>query len=252
MRTIVIDDERLALDRLTHLLSQHQTDIEVIGRATNGQEGLTLIREHRPDVIFLDIEMPLLTGFELLARLDSVPMVVFTTAYDHYAIRAFEQNSVDYLMKPIEAERLALTVQRLRRQQQVKTPMLSADDLSRLLQQVKPAPTVHSISVKSGERILLVPLTDISYFEAQERYVFLSTLDGGQYITNYTVSALEEKLPDHFVRISRSYIVNTTHIKEIHKHFGGKYLVALTDRKASRLPTGTAFNGNLKRLMGIS
>ncbi len=195
--------------------------------------------------------MPLLNGFDVLARLDEVPMVVFTTAYDHYAIRAFEQNSVDYLLKPIETDRLALTVQRLRRRQSTQAPALTADDLSRLLQQAKPTPPVQSISVRSGDRILLVPLADISYFEAQERYVFLSTAEGGQFITNYTVSALEEKLPEHFVRISRSYIVNTTHIKEIHKHFGGKYLVALTDRKASRLPTGSAFTGNLKRFMDL-
>ncbi|GAB3999104.1 two-component system response regulator BtsR [Spirosoma daeguense] len=251
MRTILIDDERLALDRLTSLLSSHQADIDIIGTALNGHDGLLQIRQLRPDVIFLDIEMPLLSGFEMLARLDEMPMVVFTTAYDHYAIRAFEQNSVDYLLKPIEIDRLNVTIQRLRRRKQAKAPALTADDLTMLLQQTKPAPAVQSISVKSGDRILLVPLNDISYFEAQERYVFLSTSEGSQFITNYTINILEEKLPEHFIRISRSYIVNTTYIKEIYKYFGGKYLVALTDRKASRLLTGTAFTGNLKRVMEL-
>ncbi|WP_310587865.1 LytR/AlgR family response regulator transcription factor [Emticicia agri] len=109
----------------------------------------------------------------------------------------------------------------------------------------------HSISVKSGERILFIPLTDISYFEAEDKYVFLNTTDGKQYLTNYTITNLEEKLPDNFVRVSRSSIVNSHLIKELQKYFNGKYLVVMRDSKITKIETGSTYGDNLKRLMEI-
>jgi len=251
MEAILIDDEPLALRRLASLLSHYPADVRVVGQAANGEEGLALVRALRPDVIFLDIEMPLLNGFELLARLEEMPSVIFTTAYDHYAVQAFEQRSIDYLLKPIEPARLAKTIARLRQARQEKAAGLNLTDLGQFLQHLKPAETLRSLSVKSGDKILLIGLNDISYFESQERYVFVRTVQGTQHLTNYTIAALEEKLPDQFVRISRSCIVNTTHINNLQRYFGGKFLVTLTDRPASCLETGTAYGGNLKRLMEL-
>lgn len=250
MKTILIDDEPLAIGRLKRLLGKFD-DFEVIAEAKNGHEGLEKITQHKPDVIFLDIEMPEMTGFEMLAQLDFMPLVVFATAYDQYAIRAFEENSIDYLLKPIETERLEKTVEKLRKLKSNSGDNSMNNSLLQLIEQFKPKRDIHSISVKSGEKILFIPLTEISFFEAEDKYVFLNTTDGKQYLTNYTIASLEEKLPENFIRVSRSSIINSLLIKELQKYFSGKYLVIMRDTKASKIETGLAYGENLKKLMEI-
>ena len=250
-RTILIDDEPIAISRLKRLLGQYNDTFEVIGEAQNGQEGLEKIEALKPDLIFLDIEMPILSGFEMLAKLDFMPMVVFVTAFDQFAIKAFEENSVDYLLKPIEKERLEKTVQKLQKLTENKVQKLSSESLMGLFEQLKPKKEIHSITVKSGDKILFIAFSEIAFFHAEEKYVFLNTLDGKQHITNYTISNLEEKLPESFIRISRSHIVNSLKIKELERHFNGKYLVAMQDTKQSKLETGLSFHDNLKRLLEI-
>lgn len=250
MKTILIDDEPLAIGRLKRLLGKFE-DFEVIAEAKNGQEGLEKITQLKPDVIFLDIEMPEMTGFEMLAQLDFMPLVVFATAYDQYAIRAFEENSIDYLLKPIETERLEKTVEKLRKLKANSGNSSVNNSLLQLIEQFKPKKDIHSISVKSGEKILFIPLTEISFFEAEDKYVFLNTTDGKQYLTNYTIASLEEKLPENFIRVSRSSIINSLLIKELQKYFSGKYLAIMRDTKASKIETGSAYGENLKKLMEI-
>lgn len=250
MKTILIDDEPLAIGRLKRLLGKFE-DFEIVAEAKNGQEGLEKITQLKPDVIFLDIEMPEMTGFEMLAQLDFMPLVVFATAYDQYAIRAFEENSIDYLLKPIETERLEKTVEKLRKLKSNKSDSSMNNSLLQLIEQFKPKKDIHSISVKSGEKILFIPLTEISFFEAEDKYVFLNTTDGKQYLTNYTIASLEEKLPENFIRVSRSSIINSLLIKELQKYFSGKYLVIMRDTKVSKIETGSAYGENLKKLMEI-
>jgi two-component system, LytTR family, response regulator len=250
MKTIIIDDEPLAISRLKRLLSKYE-DFEVIEEAKNGQDGLGKIEIYQPDVIFLDIEMPILTGFEMLSRLSFMPLVVFATAYDQYAIKAFEENSIDYLLKPIEADRLDKTIEKLRKLKSNNNSSTTNESLLKLIEQFKPKKEIHSISVKSGERILFIPLHEISFFEASDKYVFLNTTEGKQYLTSYTITTLEEKLPTDFVRVSRSSIINSHLIKELERYFNGKYLVIMRDSKSSKIETGTSFNDNLKRLMEI-
>ncbi len=250
MKTILIDDEPLAIGRLKRLLGKFE-DFEIIAEAKNGQEGLEKITQLKPDVIFLDIEMPEMTGFEMLAQLDFMPLVVFATAYDQYAIRAFEENSIDYLLKPIETERLEKTVEKLRKLKSNTSDSSMNNSLLQLIEQFKPKKDIHSISVKSGEKILFIPLTEISFFEAEDKYVFLNTTDGKQYLTNYTIASLEEKLPENFIRVSRSSIINSLLIKELQKYFSGKYLVIMRDTKVSKIETGSAYGENLKKLMEI-
>ena len=250
MKTILIDDEPLAIGRLKRLLGKFE-DFEIVAEAKNGQEGLEKITQLKPDVIFLDIEMPEMTGFEMLAQLDFMPLVVFATAYDQYAIRAFEENSIDYLLKPIETERLEKTVEKLRKLKSNTSDSSMNNSLLQLIEQFKPKKDIHSISVKSGEKILFIPLTEISFFEAEDKYVFLNTTDGKQYLTNYTIASLEEKLPENFIRVSRSSIINSLLIKELQKYFSGKYLVIMRDTKVSKIETGSAYGENLKKLMEI-
>jgi two-component system, LytTR family, response regulator len=250
-RAILIDDEEIALGRLKRLLSQFEDIIEIVGEAANGHQGIQVIEDIRPDLIFLDIEMPLMTGFEMLARLSYMPMVVFVTAYDQYAIKAFEENSIDYLLKPVEKDRLSKTIEKLKSLKPEQEKSLTQASLLQLIGQMTPKKEIHSISVKSGDKILFIPLADISFFQAEDKYVFLNTTDGKQYLINYTISNLEEKLPVSFVRVSRSTIVNTTKIKEMERYFSGKYLLVLNDQKQSKIESGTTYQENLKRLMEI-
>ncbi|QKZ15350.1 LytR/AlgR family response regulator transcription factor [Spirosoma sp. KUDC1026] len=256
LKTILIDDEPLAISRLRRLLAKHSDTFAIVGEAANGAEGLTLVEARQPDLIFLDIEMPLLNGFEMLSRLTTMPLVVFATAFDQYAIRAFEENSVDYLLKPIEADRLTRTVQKIRtlveRNDHTSTgTAVSTENVMRLLAQMQPKKEIYSISVKTGDKIRLVPLSDIAYFEAEDKYVFLATLDGQKFLTNYTLTTLAEKLPDTFVRVSRSIMVNRHKISEVHKHFDGKFQLVMTDKKTTRLTTGSTYVDTVRQLLEL-
>ncbi|MCF2490129.1 LytTR family DNA-binding domain-containing protein [Dyadobacter sp. CY347] len=254
LKTILIDDEPLALSRLRRLLEKHNDVFTIVSDAKNGAEGLVEIDKHNPDIIFLDIEMPLLNGFEMLAKLTKMPLVIFSTAYDQYAIRAFEENSVDYLLKPVENERLVKTIEKIRNITKAGANNLAtvnpySENLLRLLEEMKPKKEIFSLSVKSGDRILLIPLTEITHFEAEEKYVFLNTLDGQKYLLNYTLTSLEEKLPKQYLRISRAGIVNSHHIKEIQKHFNSKYVIIMRDRKASQLTSGSTYGDAIRHLL---
>jgi two-component system LytT family response regulator len=256
LKTILIDDETLAISRLRRLLDKHRDSVEIIGDAANGAEGLTLLESRQPDLIFLDIEMPLLNGFEMLSRLTTMPMVVFATAFDQYAIRAFEENSIDYLLKPIEAERLARTIQKIRtlvERTDGGQPANNAmsESVMRLLAHMQPKKEIYSISVKTGEKIKLVPLSDIAYFEAEDKYVFLATMDGQKFLTTYTLTTLNEKLPDTFVRISRSVMVNRHKITEVHRHFDGKFMLAMSDKKGTKLTSGSTYSDIVRQLLEL-
>lgn len=251
LKTILIDDEPLAVGRLKRLLTKFPDDFDIIAEAGNGQEGLELITTLCPDIIFLDIEMPVMSGFEMLAQLSDMPMVVFATAFDQYAIRAFEENSIDYLLKPIEAERLEKTVEKIRKFTAKPASNPFNANLMAVLEKLKPKRDIHAISVKAGERFIFVPLADISHFEAEDKYVFLHTLEGKHHLTNYTITALEEKLPDFFVRVSRASIVNSLAIKELQKEFNGKFVVLMKDLKRSKIRTGSSYGEQIRRLMEI-
>lgn len=257
LNTILIDDESLAISRLKRLLSKYADTFTIIGEAANGAEGLSLVDARRPDVIFLDIEMPLLNGFEMLSRLTYMPLVVFATAYDQYAIRAFEEHSIDYLLKPIEADRLERTIQKIRSIVELGTRSESAnsfptpDNLMLLLERMQPKKEIHSISVKTGDKIKLIPLPDIAFFEAEDKYVFLSTTDGQKFLTTYTITTLAEKLPETFVRISRSTLVNSHRISEVIKHYDGKFVIVLTDKKNSHLTSGSTYGDAVRGLLEL-
>lgn len=250
-KTILIDDEKLALSRLKRLLADYQDIIEIIGEANNGEEGVGIIEKLRPDLIFLDIEMPAMNGFEMLAKLDFMPIVVFATAFDEYAIRAFEENSIDYLLKPIEKERLEITIKKLEQSRKNKPQDFDNQFFLNFVEQLKPKKEIQSIAVKTGERILLVKLEDISYFEAEDKYTFLTTKDGKKHLTDYTITVLEEKLPAFFIRVSRSTIINTNLIKEIQKYFNGKFMLLLDDKNQSKIESGLKYNENIKTLLDL-
>ena len=240
-KTIIIDDEQLARQRIKRLLKEYD-EIEIIAEAENGAEGLLLIEQHQPDLIFLDIEMPVLNGFEMLAKLTHQPKVVFTTAYDQYAIKAFEEGSIDYLLKPVELERLDKTIKKLKQTNLAPIQI----PLEELIRQINGKKAIKTLTVKIGDKILLIKLSDIVHIQAEDKYVFLHTVDGKKHLTDFTLSTLEEKLPEEFLRIHRSDIINTDFIKEIRKGFNGALIFVLNNSTETRV-TSSRSNSEVLR-----
>ena len=240
--TLVIDDETLARQRLKRLLAVHE-NISIIGEAGNGQEALDQIELLKPDLVFLDIEMPVMNGFELLSRLAKPPKVIFTTAYDQYAVKAFEEESIDYLLKPIETERLEKAVNKLKKLELNSNYTIP---LELLMSQLKIKKDIKTLTVKIGDKILLVKLQDLAFIEAEDKYVFLHTVDGNKNLTDFTISALEEKLPEQFIKINRGTIINTDLIKEIRKGFNGTFYFIMNDIRQTKLNSSRSHGSVLK------
>lgn len=230
IRVLIVDDEELARARIRGLLKAFD-DLECVGEAENGLQAVEKIRDFKPDLVFLDIQMPGMDGFEVLAALDDVPLIVFATAYDEYALKAFEVNSVDYLLKPIEKERFAAAVERARE-------LLSGDDLGREIERIAGlvrSRGVDRLPVQKGKKIILVDHSDIVWIEASEGLVFVHTADQ-RLLANTTMAELEARLdPATFFRTHRSSIVNLNHVVEIVPWFGGKYKVVVDDADRSEV-----------------
>lgn len=218
IKTIIIDDERLARTELKKLLQEHN-EIEIIDEAMNVEEGLEKIEIHNPDLIFLDIQMPGKTGFDLLEELDKIPKVIFTTAYDEYAIKAFEVNALDYLLKPIEPKRLADSIQKIYFEsnkdahgENVNKSLLSEND---------------QVFVKDGEKCWFVKLNEIRLFESVGNYakVYFAT---NKPLILKSLNSLEERLDDkYFFRANRKHIINLRWVEKIEPYFNGGLLVEL-------------------------
>ncbi|TAG09619.1 MAG: response regulator [Sphingobacteriia bacterium] len=219
VKAIIIDDERLARNELKKLLLEHG-DIEVIDEAANVDEGIEKIETLNPDLIFLDIQMPGKTGFDLLAEVEKAPKVIFTTAYDEYAIKAFEVNALDYLLKPIEPKRLADAVQKL--QAEIFKERIGLNGISR-----GPLTELDQVFVKDGERCWFVKLGEIRLFESVGNYakVFFGT---NKPLILKSLNALEERLDDRmFFRANRKHIINLRWIEKIEPYFNGGLILDL-------------------------
>ena len=246
LRAVVVDDEELARRRLRKMLESYQKDLEIVGEAQNGGEAVEKIEELHPDLIFLDVQMPGCDGFEVVRRLRFKPFIVFTTAYDEYALKAFEENSVDYLLKPIEQKRLDKTIEKLQRITSSSEPRFN-ENVERLLSHLA-SPSLKRLKVSSGDRIFLVDIATIAYFEAKDKYTFLHTAEH-EHIVEMTLAELEEKLDPHaFVRIHRSAIVNVSFICEMTKWFGGKLKVHLKDKAGTELVASRGYADRLRNL----
>jgi two-component system LytT family response regulator len=219
IRAIIIDDERLARNELKKLLQDH-SDIEVIEEAANVDDGIEKIELLNPDLIFLDIQMPGKTGFDLLAEVEKAPRVIFTTAYDEYAIKAFEVNALDYLLKPVEPKRLADAIQKLH--VEISKEMVGLHGNNR-----GPLTEFDQVFVKDGERCWFVKLGEIRLFESVGNYakVFFGT---NKPLILKSLNALEERLDDRmFFRANRKHIINLRWIEKIEPYFNGGLLVDL-------------------------
>jgi len=229
IRTLIIDDEKLARSRLRRMLDPYEM-IDIVGEASDGQQGLALIASTRPDLIFLDIKMPYLSGFEMLTRLEKSPYIIFTTAYDQYALQAFEENTIDYLLKPISQAKLGRAISKVTNI--LKQGAIVPFDLDTLLKAIgKKQGAMKRFSVRVGERIYIIPDHEIHFFSAEDKYTFLQTAKD-EYIIAFTLKELEDKLdPELFCRVHRSFIINLEKIESVHRWFGGRLKLTMKNGK---------------------
>ncbi len=216
MKALIIDDERLARKELAKLLEEHPS-IEIVGEAMNADEAEQMINELNPDLLFLDIQMPGRTGFQLLESLESVPLVVFTTAYDEFALKGFEVNALDYLLKPIQAERLSEAVQKIMEKERAKAGRTAGKKLG----------LEDQVFVKDGERCWFVNLANIRFFESDGNYIKVY-FDTNRPMIHKSLNALDDRLDERaFFRASRKHIINLSWVEAIEPWFNGGLMVKL-------------------------
>jgi len=249
MRAYLVDDERLAVERLTRLLNASGR-VAIAGSTTDSEAALEFLRANEVDVLFLDIQMPGLTGFQLLERLDSDVRVIFTTAYDRYAIDAFGVNSVDYLLKPIEADRLERALDKLERFAGQPRPDVRA--LAReLAAQLAPSRRLERIASRVGERTTVLDVARVSHFMSRDKLTF-AAVNGHEHVVDYTLTELESRLDARrFVRIHRGTIVNIALVQELFPAVDGGVLVRLKDDRKTELSVARDRVRELKDRLGI-
>ena len=250
IRAFLIDDEPLALTRLARLL-EASGRVEVVGRATDPQQGLREVAATEVDVLFLDIHMPGLTGFEVVERLPVGPFVVFTTAHDQHAVRAFEANAIDYLLKPIERARLDQTLDRIagRRAEAGDDDLRTA--LARLAQHLKAPAFVEHLASRVGDHVTLIGVDQVTHVIARDRATYAVTATG-EHMLDVTIAELERKLdPARFFRIHRGTLVNLGWLGELHADFGGRLLLRLRNERRTELVVSRDRVRPLKQRLGL-
>ena len=239
-KVIIADDEAAGRILIKQYLEDFPTLI-IVGEANNGVDAIKLINEFKPDIIFLDIQMPGLTGFEVLKHIDEIPQIIFSTAYDKYALQAFEVHAIDYLLKPYTRERFKAAIQKLRNAEQQQQPNIQplAESL------INTAQYPEKILIQLNQKLITISLSDVLWIDADGDYSKLITTKGN-YLSNYGISHLENKLnPQNFIRVHRSSIINLAFVKEIQKQISS-YDVIMQNGDVVRVSRG--YMENIKRL----
>ena len=246
IRTLIIDDESLARDLLRHYLSKDER-VELVGECSNGFEGVLAIQELKPDLVFLDIQMPKITGFEMLELVQNPPVIIFSTAYDQYAIRAFEANAVDYLLKPYPFERVVAALNKAVEKLKSKT---TPNEINQLIEtHDEESGILNRVVVKSGGKIQVIPVESIHYIESQDDFVMIYCGDG-HFMKQKTMKFFEQHLDaNQFVRIHRSYLLNMSNISEIQQYEKESWIV-LT-KQGAKLKVSKAGYSNLREKLKI-
>lgn len=245
LKTILVDDEQLARALVKNFISA-DSDFEVIAEAEDGFSALKLIHEHKPDVVFLDIQMPKLTGLEMLELLEEPPLVVFCTAYDQYAIDAFEKNAIDYLLKPFSKDRFLKTLDKVK--SKYHEGLSSKADIDNLIKNAREEEKIiDKVVIKNGAKIEILNLSDISHFEADGDYISIHAKDK-KYLKQQTMKQMELQLPADFIRIHRSYLVNGSFIQKLEPYEKNGYQVLL--KNGIRLSVSRSGYQELKEKLG--
>ncbi len=246
IRALIIDDEKLAREIIKKFLEDID-EIIIVGECSNGFEAIKIINEEKPDVVFLDIQMPKITGFEMLELIEKPPVIIFTTAYDQFALKACEVNAADYLLKPFSKERFNESIEKAFSHIKNKSPQ--HDVIQNLIKENDSKPDfLERIIIKDGSKITIMPLENIKYIEAQDDYVMIYSTEG-KYLKQRTMKYFEDHLdPRNFIRIHRSFIVPVKRIKRIELAEKNSYQVKLDD--ATILPVSKSGYDNLKDVLG--
>ncbi|WP_423736263.1 LytR/AlgR family response regulator transcription factor [Chitinophaga caseinilytica] len=242
IKTILIDDEPLARELVREYLRDFP-QVEIVAECNDGFEGLKAIQQHQPDLLFLDIQMPKINGFEMLELVDKLPQVIFTTAFEEYALRAFEVSAVDYLLKPFSKDRFAKALQKmLERSSGINPDLLDNAAREMPMQQ-------NRVVVKINGKIKIIPVQDIHYLEGADDYVKIITAEGA-FLKNKTMTFFEKMLdPQQFIRVHRSYILNVTQITRIDPYEKESYLAILRD--GSKVMVSKTGYPKLKEVLGL-
>ena len=242
IRTIIVDDEDLARQVLREFLSAH-SEVEIVAECANGFEAVKAVSEHKPDLVFLDIQMPKLDGFEVLELIGPGPAVIFVTAYDTFAIRAFEVHAVDYLLKPIGAQRFEAALECAEERLSGKLPSTAPPAVELAAAARPPQQYLDRIPVRDGASVFIIPVAKLDYAEAQDDYVALAS-QGKKHLKQQTISSLEAALdPSRFLRIHRSYIVNLERVAKIEPYGKDSYVAVLSS--GAQLPVSRAGHARL-------
>ena len=244
IKAIIIDDERLARNLVREYLSNH-TDIAIKAECNDGFEGIKAIQEHQPDLIFLDIQMPKINGFEMLELIDHPPAVIFTTAFDEYAIKAFDNHAVDYLLKPFSQERFDKALQKWKTMYERRE---NTTGIIQVLETVSHSPIQRDrIVVKSGSSIIVIPVNDILYLEAADDFVKIFTRKG-HWLKNKTMAHFEQQLDaSKFIRVHRSYIVNISEITRLDPYEKDSHILLL--KSGEKIPVSKTGMSKLKEVL---
>lgn len=248
IKAFVVDDEPLAVSRLVALLDETKR-VEITGSTNNPVEAVGLINSAMPDVLFLDIKMPVLTGFEMLEKLDHQPPVVFTTAFDEHSLNAFEYFSIDYLLKPIERERLEAALDKVER---ISTP--DASSIKNMILELQRSGNEQQtrISSRVGSKVSVLDLEDITHFISEDKVTFAITADGRSNPVEQTLNSLEKSLDsDSFLRIHRATIANLNFVEEIHGWFAGGVTLRLKGESKTELSVARSRVKELKKKLGM-
>jgi two-component system LytT family response regulator/two-component system response regulator LytT len=258
LSTLIIDDEQLARDELAYLLKS-VGDVEVVAQGKNGVEAVNLIKEHTPDLVFLDVQMPGLDGFGVIKRLIdrkvALPQIVFATAFDQYAVKAFEVNAVDYLLKPFDKKRVALAVQKAKKNLQSDAPPnqnSTLDSLVKMLEAQLPQPQVSKVMLRSAGRMILVDQKDICFASIEDGVITVVTANVEGNSNCRTLEELAEILEANlFWRAHRSFLVNVNRIREVVPWFKSSYHVKMDDKKQTEIPVSRAQTKRLRELFKL-
>ena len=246
LQTLIIEDEELARTLLRSYLKDHP-DIEIIGECENGFDGVKAINEKKPDLVFLDIQMPKITGFEMIELLDHKPQIIFTTAYDQYALKAFELNAVDYLLKPFSKERMLMAIEKvIHHIHNAESNIEKLEELSNF----RPGEAyIDRVVVKDRHKIHIITVDKIRYIESLDDYVMIYTQDGRQ-MKQKTMKYFETYLdPKNFIRIHRSFIVQVDNIAEIQQYEKDSYVVILKDKDKTKLKVSKTGYKKIKEIL---
>jgi len=250
LNAFIVEDEQLASIRLQKMLASYSDSVAIVGEADQGSSAITQIESLRPDVLFLDIQLPDMTGFEVLNNLTYQPFIIFTTAYEQYAIQAFDTYVIDYLVKPFRIERFKRAIDKLLTFGADNT-MVATPELEKDIQPIAKTIPSFSLPIKLGDRILLIDYEDITHLKAEEKYIRVFTNNGKSYLSDGSLGRLGERLPNYFIRVHRSAIINQNYIKEVRKFFKGKLILVLNDSMETAITTGETYSSKVRKLLGL-